>query len=67
MASKIQERASIKTKYDSIKWVLFGIFTIIYFGIKEDYPWSAILFIAAFVIILHLINVGREKELEKYK
>lgn len=62
---KLLERASEETFYDSIKWVMFGLFAIIYFGLKENNFWNAILFLAIFVITLFLINVKREKSLEK--
>ena len=54
------ELASIKTFWDCIKWVIFGLFAIIYFGIKEEHPYSAILFIAIFVVILFIVNIKKE-------
>ncbi len=65
MKNIVLERASHETLYDSIKWVIFGIFAIIYFGIKDKYPFSAILFILLFVIILFLVNILRERGLIK--
>ena len=65
MKNKIYERASSETFYDSIKWVIFGLFAIIYFGLKEKNLFLALLFLATFVIILFLINIKREKSLEK--
>ena len=67
MISKVQERASIETLYDSIKWIVFGIFAIIYFGLKEQNFWLAILFLVIFIIILYIINLKREKALNKFE
>ncbi|OGJ21471.1 hypothetical protein A3K73_00695 [Candidatus Pacearchaeota archaeon RBG_13_36_9] len=61
MKNKVLEKASHETFYDSIKWVIFGIFAIVYFGIKDKYPLSAILFLFLFVVILFLINILRER------
>ena len=57
MKKKILERASHETFYDSIKWVIFGIFAIIYFGVQDRYPLSAISFILLFVIILFFVKL----------
>ena len=65
MKNKISERASVETLYDAIKWTIFGIFAIIYFGLKDDHPWSAIIFIILFMILLFMINKKREKSLNK--
>ena len=59
------ELASIETLWGCVKWVIFGLFAVIYFGIKEKYPYSAILFIMAFVIILFIVNIKREKQRHK--
>ncbi len=63
---KLLERASIETLYDSIKWVIFGLFAIIYFGLKDNHFWYAVGFIILFVIILFIINIKREKALNKW-
>jgi len=65
MKNQILEIASHETFYDSIKWVIFGIFAIIYFGIKDKYPFSAIFFILLFVLILFFVNILRERGLIK--
>ncbi len=56
MKNIVLERASHETLYDSIKWVIFGIFAVIYFGIKDEYPFSAILFILLFVLVLFFVR-----------
>lgn len=61
MKNQILEVASHETFYDSIKWVIFGIFAVVYFGIKDKYPLSVILFIFLFVLILFFVNILREK------
>ena len=60
----IIELASIETEWDCVKWVIFSLFAIIYFGIRENYPWSAVIFAMLFVGILFMVNII--KELQKY-
>jgi len=67
MKKQIFELASHETLYDAIKWVVFGIFAIIYFGLKERSLFLALVFIGLFVLILYWVNVQREKGAIKIK
>lgn len=65
--NKLLEIASHETLYDSIKWVAFAIFVVIYFGLKEKNTLTAIGFIILFVLVLFIINIFKQKGLKNIK
>ena len=59
------EIASHETLQDAIKWVAFGFFAVIYFGLNQNNTFLAITFVLAFSLIIFMINILKQKSLGK--
>lgn len=57
-----QDKASHETFYDALKFIVFGIFSIIYPSLKNI---NFLVFIFGFVIVLHIINLVKIKSESK--
>jgi len=62
---KSTELASHETLYDSIKWIAFGFFAVVYFNLKDNRGLFAIIFIILFILVLFIINIFKQRGLEK--
>ncbi len=59
------ERASHETFYDSMKWVLFGIFVVIYPSFLKENLLAFLITILVFVLVLFGLNILKEKSSPK--